>query len=206
MGCCQSLNPLSWMRCLRARVHKRIRRMKAPYMVWGYADADGSWRPRTRISDTVFMYHPEKMHIADNVFVWHYTILDGTGGLTINEGAQIGAWVGLFTHSSHIAIRIYGDHYQEVPEEEKEGFKTAPVTIGRYAFIAAGAKILPGVTVGDGAIVSAGAVVMKDVEPFTVVSGNPAERTGTTEALDRRYLRRNPQLQEWYDEWTRRDS
>ena len=37
------------------------------------------------------------------------------------------------------------------------------------------AIILPGVTIGEGAVVAAGAVVTKDVEPFTVVGGNPAK-------------------------------
>ena len=35
--------------------------------------------------------------------------------------------------------------------------------------------ILLGVTVGEDAVVSAGAVVTKDVEPWTVVGGNPAK-------------------------------
>lgn len=42
------------------------------------------------------------------------------------------------------------------------------------AWIAAGATVLRGVTVGRGAIIGAGAVVTKDVEPWTVVGGNPA--------------------------------
>jgi virginiamycin A acetyltransferase len=36
------------------------------------------------------------------------------------------------------------------------------------------AMVMPGVTIGDGAIVAARAVVTKDVEPYTVVAGNPA--------------------------------
>jgi maltose O-acetyltransferase len=36
-------------------------------------------------------------------------------------------------------------------------------------------KILKGVTIGDGAIVAAGSVVTKDVEPYTIVAGNPAK-------------------------------
>ena len=42
-------------------------------------------------------------------------------------------------------------------------------------WIASGAMILPGVTIGEGAVVTAGSVVVKDVEPWTVVGGNPAK-------------------------------
>ena len=187
-------------RRVKQAIVEQLRALKAPRMIWGYRDASGAYRNRTRISDTAFIYHPENVHIADNVFVWHHTILDGTGGLEIGEGAQIGAWVGIFTHSSHIAIRLYGDHYQEVPEAEKQGYPTAPVKIGRYVFVGAGAKILPGVTIGDGALISAGAQVSKDVDAFQIVSGNPAQIVGDTRTLDKRYLK-DPQLMEWYQAW-----
>ncbi|EOM1465364.1 TPA: acyltransferase [Klebsiella pneumoniae] len=48
------------------------------------------------------------------------------------------------------------------------------IVIHDYAWIATGAIILPGVTIGKGAVVGAGAIVARDVEPFTVVAGNPA--------------------------------
>ena len=48
------------------------------------------------------------------------------------------------------------------------------IVIKSYAWVAAGAFIGPGVTIGEGAVVGARAVVMKDVEPWTVVAGNPA--------------------------------
>ena len=54
-------------------------------------------------------------------------------------------------------------------------FRTKPITIGSCVWIATGATVLPGVTIGDGAVVAAGAVVTKDVEPWTVVGGNPAK-------------------------------
>jgi len=50
-----------------------------------------------------------------------------------------------------------------------------PIYIGSNAWIASHAIILPGVTIGEGAVVAAGAVVTKDVEPWTVVGGNPAK-------------------------------
>lgn len=52
------------------------------------------------------------------------------------------------------------------------------VTIGDRAWIAYRAIILPGVTIGEGAVVAAGAIVTKDVEPFTIVAGNPARKIG----------------------------
>lgn len=51
----------------------------------------------------------------------------------------------------------------------------APITIGDGVWIGARAIILPGVTIGEGAVVAAGAVVTKNVEPWTVVGGNPAK-------------------------------
>lgn len=49
------------------------------------------------------------------------------------------------------------------------------IVIEPDCWIAAHATVLDGVTVGEGAVVAAGAVVTKDVEPFTVVAGNPAK-------------------------------
>lgn len=51
---------------------------------------------------------------------------------------------------------------------------TAPIVIGSYAWIGADAFIGPGVRVGPGAVVGARASVYRDVEPWTVVGGNPA--------------------------------
>ena len=48
------------------------------------------------------------------------------------------------------------------------------VVIGNDMCIGQGALILSGVTIGDGAVIGAGAVVARDVEPCSVVAGNPA--------------------------------
>lgn len=47
--------------------------------------------------------------------------------------------------------------------------------IGNDVWIGAGANIVSGVTVGDGAVIGAGAVVVKDVEPYAIVTGVPAK-------------------------------
>jgi maltose O-acetyltransferase len=45
-------------------------------------------------------------------------------------------------------------------------------------WVGARAMILPGRHIGIGSIVAAGSVVVKDVEPYTIVGGNPAQLIG----------------------------
>ena len=52
-----------------------------------------------------------------------------------------------------------------------------PIVISSDAWICADAFVGPGVTVGEGAIVGARAVAMKDVNPRTIVVGNPARES-----------------------------
>lgn len=47
-----------------------------------------------------------------------------------------------------------------------------------YAVLFMGVVVVPGVTVGEGAIVRPGSLVIEDVQPWTIVAGNPARVTG----------------------------
>lgn len=60
--------------------------------------------------------------------------------------------------------------------------QTAPITVGKDAFVGVRALILPGVKIGERAIVGAGSVVTKDVAPGNIVAGNPAKPIGTRPA------------------------
>ena len=51
-----------------------------------------------------------------------------------------------------------------------------PIVIQDYAWIGAGAILLPGVEIGEGSVVAAGAVVTKSVQPYSVVAGIPARK------------------------------
>jgi len=54
-------------------------------------------------------------------------------------------------------------------------FSRGDVKIGNDVWIGYGATILSGVTIGDGSVIGAYAVVAKDVEPYSIVVGNPAK-------------------------------
>ena len=49
------------------------------------------------------------------------------------------------------------------------------VVIGNDVWIAHGSTILSGVHIGNGSVIGANAVVTKDVEPYSIVGGNPAK-------------------------------
>jgi virginiamycin A acetyltransferase len=57
------------------------------------------------------------------------------------------------------------------PEKMSKG----DVIIGNDVWIGLNSTILSGITIGDGAIIAANAVVTKNVEPYTIVGGNPAK-------------------------------
>ena len=63
-----------------------------------------------------------------------------------------------------------------VPSKNWNVVKKSPVIIEDKVWIGTRSIILKGVTVGEGAIVGAGSVVTKDVQPWTVVAGNPAQK------------------------------
>ncbi|MBX9689142.1 MAG: putative colanic acid biosynthesis acetyltransferase [Candidatus Obscuribacterales bacterium] len=64
--------------------------------------------------------------------------------------------------------------------------QTAPIKIGKEAFICARAFVLPGVTIGDGAIVGAQALISRDIPDWSVWAGNPAK-----EISKRSFTRKN---------------
>ena len=62
------------------------------------------------------------------------------------------------------------------PRANSKDWKIVPTLIKQGASIGAGAVVICGVTIGEGAMVGAGSVVTHDVEPNTLVMGNPAKR------------------------------
>lgn len=57
------------------------------------------------------------------------------------------------------------------------GGSRGDVLVGNDVWLASGCTILSGVTIGDGAVVAARSVVSRDVEPYSIVAGNPARHS-----------------------------
>ncbi len=59
-----------------------------------------------------------------------------------------------------------------------DDWKLEKTLLKKRVSIGSNATILAGIEIGEGAIVGAGSVVTKNVEPFTIVAGNPARKLG----------------------------
>ncbi|WHU91108.1 acyltransferase [Burkholderia vietnamiensis] len=103
-------------------------------------------------------YH---ISIGDNTVVNRYTYLDGRVPLTIGNNVNI----------SHYTLIQTLTHDPQNPDFI---CLCKPVVIEDHVWIGARAIISPGVRIGEGAVVGAGSVVTRDVEPYTIVAGNPA--------------------------------
>ena len=176
-----------------------LSRATGPRVVGGFVRGDGEFLPNTRVSNQAFVFARDALQIGDHVFIGHFSVLDATYGLRIGEGCQIGFFTGIFTHSSHAAIRLYGRDY--VTTAEKKAYFTAPVEIGDYSFVGAHATILPGTKIGRGSIVSSYAQVKGEFPDFAILAGNPAKVVGDTRRLDARLLEQHPELVDSYVAW-----
>ncbi|GAB4498335.1 MAG: sugar O-acetyltransferase [Saprospiraceae bacterium] len=102
------------------------------------------------------------IRLGKNVFINHDCSFLDLGGITVEDNVMIGPKVSLISE----------DH--PVNPKERKILDLKPVIIKRNAWLAAGAIILPGVTVGENSVVAAGAVVTENVPDNTVVAGVPA--------------------------------
>lgn len=70
------------------------------------------------------------------------------------------------------------------PATEKD-WDAGTIMVAHGASIGAGSIILPNVTIGEYALIGAGSVITKDVEPFSLVYGNPAKSQGKVDKFGR---------------------
>lgn len=116
--------------------------------------------------DEIVWLNGDHIELGDRVGFNHGCYVNGYGGLTIGDDTIIGPGTMI-----HTANHEMGDLSRPI---SGQGWKAAPVTIGKDCWIGMAVCILPGVHIGDGAVVGAGSVVTNDIESFGIAVGNPA--------------------------------
>lgn len=124
-------------------------------------------------------------YIADSDFESHVSHLYEWNGdkLIIGKFCQIAAGVEFIMNGANHQINSVStfpfytlEGWEMSPPEKTDLPLKGDTVIGNDVWIGQNAVILPGVHIGDGAIIGANSIVGSDVEPYTVVVGNPVKK------------------------------
>ncbi len=126
-------------------------------------------------------YLPKNISIGSGSIIGDHAFIDGRAPVKIGSHVDIAS-----------EVRIYNSEH----DIESNNFTAtnAPVSIDDYVFIGPRVTLLPGVTVGKGAVIAAGSVVVKDVEPSTLVGGVPAKYIKDRNLKEYKYRLGRPKL------------
>jgi acetyltransferase-like isoleucine patch superfamily enzyme len=123
--------------------------------------------PRCWIHPGVLMLaYGGHISIGSDCTVNPYSILYGHGGLRMGDGVRVAAY----------CVIIPANHVFDDPDVPifTQGQTKQGIVIEDDVWIGAHATILDGVKIGRGSVIAAGSVVNKDVPPFAIIGGVPA--------------------------------
>lgn len=116
------------------------------------------------INSPFYMEFANHLEMGVNSFINYDCIMLNNAMVKLGDNVLVGPKVSFYTAM----------HPIDAKQREEWLVYAKPITVEDNVWIGGSATILGGVTIGKNAIVGAGAVVTKDVEPNTIVVGNPA--------------------------------
>ncbi len=174
--------------------------LRKPFMIYGfYNQIDKNFYKRTRIASTCVMNYKNKIDLKNNVWIGHYSLLDGVGGIVIKEGVHIASHTCIYTHSSQDSIRILGKKYMEFRDTERLAYRTNSVEIGEYTFVGTSSIILSGTKIGKGCIIGAGSLLNGTYPDYSYIKGSPAKVVEDTRNIDRDMFVSGIDFSNYYD-------
>lgn len=135
----------------------------------------------------IFESDSGRIDIGNRTFINGGTRLISKNSIVIGNDVTIAWGCYIYDHNSHSLdwrmrakdIAKQCEDYRAcgnfIKNKDWSTVKNAPIYIGDKVWIGFDALIMKGVCIGEGAIVGAKSVVTKNVEPWTVVAGNPAK-------------------------------
>lgn len=138
-------------------------------------------RGKVRLGKGVKLYGTT---LLGDINIGDYSSFNGPSNIvsSVVNGISIGKYCSI---ASNVVIQESNHNYHRVSnyfvirnickgDVLNDVISKGEIVIGNDVWIGANVVITSGVKIGDGAVIGAGAVVTKDVESFSVVSGNPA--------------------------------
>ncbi len=150
-----------------ARARVLLRKCRCGALVVALGDVQVEGRGEVHIGDRV--------QLAGGMFATKLTTLEGAT-LSIEANTLLSYGVTIRT-ARRIRIGKRCQIASMVVIRDQNEHTIAPVNIGDDVWLAYGAIIEPGVTIGAHSVIGAGAVVRSDVPPFSLAQGNPATWT-----------------------------
>jgi len=112
--------------------------------------------------------------VGECTWIGPFSILDGTGGLSIGHHCGIGAGVQIYSHDTLHWTLTAG----------RAGAELSSTAIGDCCYIGPMSMVNPGVTIGDHVVVAGKSLVREDIPPYSIVAGTPARVIGRIEVTD----------------------
>lgn len=163
---------------------RRVKSCGRNSVIHGYVDARGNNCEITIGDDCTLQgllvteHDNARIAIGNNVFIGANTVLDCATEIILESDVLVSYECLLLDSNNHSQnFDMRKNDLPDVKSGKDYNWSVIPskaIRVSRGAWIGARSIILKGVTVGEGAIVGAGSVVTKNVEPYTVVGGNPA--------------------------------
>lgn len=107
------------------------------------------------------------IEIGTGTYIGPYACLAGPGHIHIGRNCLIASHAGVYANNHN-----FGDITRPI---NKQGVTCKGIQIEDDCWLGSGVKILDGVCVGRGSVVGAGAVVTRDIPPYSVAVGVPAQ-------------------------------
>lgn len=191
-------NSLMLFNRIKNKIRYEFLKLIKPETIGYNFDFEGKPLKNVRISNMAHISNRKNITLSDNIVVFHFTYIDGFDKVKLAEGVAIGAYTAVLTHSAHNSLRLYGADYIKYHGPKAKGLISGPVAIGAYTFIGPHCLVMPGATIGKGCVVGAYSVVTGTVPDYAIVKGNPAVVIGDTRKVDEPFLKRYPELKEFY--------
>src|SRR5688500_15207541 len=109
-----------------------------------------------------------EVKVGMNVWIGPFTIIDGSGNISIGDYCTISAGVHIYTH----------DNVKQTLTSGKMQIERTPVVIGNNVYIGPNVIITKGVSIGNNCVIGAGAFVNRDVPDHSIVMGQPGKIVG----------------------------